>query len=449
MENPATISTIDPSTGQILATYAPHSPEEVSGALVKSRRAFIEWRNSAIAERVAACERLKKILSREKENLAVLMQKEMGKLLAEGRAEIEKCIACAEYYAKEGPSHLEPKIIQTEAKRSYVCLEPLGSVLALMPWNFPFWQAIRCAVPALFAGNSLLLKHASNVSGCALTLEKIFDEAFARPNLFQTLLLNGKEASALIGKEEISAVSFTGSTSVGRLVGSAAGAALKRAVLELGGSDAYIVLADADIESAAKICAQSRLLNAGQSCIAAKRFIVEEPIYKEFLQAFTKEMRDTPLAPLARGDLRDGLHLQVQQTLNAGAKLICGGEVPSTAGYYYPPTILSEVQPGMVAFDEELFGPVAAVIKAKNANEAIELANQSKFGLGGAIFSKNVELAENLARHQLEAGSCFVNAFVRSDPRLPFGGIKESGYGRELSAFAMREFANIKTVYIG
>jgi len=392
--------------------------------------------------------KLANLLERDKAEFAQLIKNEMGKPIAEGLAEIDKCISCANYYIEESAKALAPIEVTTEAKRSYISFEPIGTVLAIMPWNFPFWQAIRCAVPALSAGNAVLLKHASNVTGCALELERLFASATGRRDLFRTLILPGKEAVKLIARQEIAGVSLTGSTAVGREVAAAAGKAIKKCVLELGGSDAYIVLADADIEAAAKICAQSRLLNAGQSCIAAKRFIVEKCIAEKFTEIFIAELQKRAIGPMARRDLRDELQRQVERTLKQGAKLLCGGKVPSGNGFHYPATALGGVRPGMVAFDEELFGPVAAIIEAENEEEAIRFANQSQFGLGAAIFTKDVAKAERIARDELEAGSCFGNALVKSDPRLPFGGIKDSGFGRELAGFGIREFVNIKTVYI-
>lgn len=442
------IQTYHPHTGALLKEYPEHSEADLNQILQASASAFREWKRVGLGERAAVMQNLAAQLEREREALADLMHQEMGKTKAEGTAEIDKCIACARFYAKEGPSALASISIPTEAKKSFVCFEPLGPVLAIMPWNFPYWQVVRCAAPALVAGNTVLLKHASNVTGCALALERIFASATGRKNLFRTLVVAGKQVPALIEKKEIAAVSLTGSTDVGRQVAAAAGHALKKCVLELGGSDAYVVLADADLKQAAAECAKSRLINAGQSCIAAKRFIVEKSVIAQFTELFVTEIQKPQLAPMARKDLREQLHEQVQTAIRQGAILLCGGRMPDGAGYFYPATVLAGVKPGNLAFDEELFGPVAAIVESKDEADAIRLANLSSFGLGAAVFTRDLEKAERIAQYELEAGSCFGNALVRSDPRLPFGGIKDSGFGRELSSFGIREFTNAKTIYL-
>lgn len=443
-----TITTINPATGQTLRNYPLHSPEQINALLAQAANAAERWRREKIEVRRDLLKRIASLLRRDQEKFAQLMQEEMGKSLAEGKAEVEKCAATAEYFYEHGPGFLEPIPAATEAQKSYISFEPLGTVLAIMPWNFPFWQAIRCAVPALLAGNTLVLKHASNVSGCSLALEALVAEAGGREHLLQSVLVKGADALPLIARPEISAVSFTGSTEAGREIAAAAGQALKKCVLELGGSDPYLVLADADIPAAAKTCASSRLINAGQSCIAAKRFIVEKKVFADFERAFVAAMKAAPIAPLARVDLRDQLHAQVEKTVQEGARLVCGGKIPAGKGAHYPATVLSGVKPGMTAFVEECFGPVATLVEARDEEEAIRLANDSAFGLGAAVFTRNLGRGEQIAREELVAGSCFVNALVKSDARLPFGGVKESGYGRELSAFGIREFVNIKTVYI-
>jgi succinate-semialdehyde dehydrogenase/glutarate-semialdehyde dehydrogenase len=448
MENPSKISTYNPEIGERLDSYPIHSFGQLDVILISSQAAYREWKLTSRKERTESLRKLANLLERDKAELAQLIKNEMGKPIAEGVAEIDKCIACANYYATESESALAMISIPTEAKKSYVTFEPLGTVLAIMPWNFPFWQAIRCAVPALSAGNAILLKHASNVTGCALELERLFASATGRRDLFRSLILPGKETLKLISRPEISAISLTGSTAVGREVAAAAGKALKKCVLELGGSDPYVVLADADLDAAAKICAQSRLINAGQSCIAAKRFIVEKSVAPQFADLFVAELQKKSIGPMARHDLRAELQRQVDRSLKQGARLLCGGKIPPGNGFHYPVTALAGVRPGMVAFDEELFGPVAAIIEAENEEEALRFANQSQFGLGAAVFTRDLVKAERIARDVLEAGSCFANALVRSDPRLPFGGTKDSGYGRELSAFGIREFVNIKTIYI-
>lgn len=444
----ANITTINPATGAKLADYPAHGKEEITALLKASREEFLRWRRSGWSERAAAMRKLAEVLSRDKAKLAQLITDEMGKRADEAVAEIEKCAACATYYAENGERLLAPLDVATEAKRSFVSFEPLGTVLAIMPWNFPFWQAVRCAAPAISAGNVVVLKHASNVTGCALALERIFREATGREHAFRTVLVPGKDALGLIARPEIAAVSLTGSTDVGRQVAAVAGHELKKCVLELGGSDAYVVLADADLAKAAKVCASSRLINAGQSCIAAKRFVVVKDVLPAFTDLFVKELQAKPLAPLARGDLRDQLQAQVEKAVKGGARVLCGGKIPGGAGFHYPATALAGVAPGNAAFDEELFGPVAAIIEARDEAHAIELANATSFGLGAAVFTKDLARAERICRFELEAGSCFGNALVRSDPRLPFGGLKDSGYGRELSGFGIREFTNVKTVYV-
>lgn len=442
------ITTIDPATAKPLREYAVHGPEEISRILAAARAGFRAWKEEPFSLRAALLTKLAALLRRDLEQLAALMQSEMGKRLEEGRAEVEKCATAAEYYAREGEKFLRGIPVPTEAASSFVCFEPLGTVLAIMPWNFPFWQAVRCLAPALMAGNTVVLKHASSVTGCSLALERLLQEASGRTDLFQSVLLKGGDVLPLIARSEISAVSFTGSTNAGREIAAAAGKALKKCVLELGGSDAYVVLADANIAMAAKVCAQSRLINAGQSCIAAKRFIVEQAVREEFERLFVAALQSASLAPLARADLRDELHSQVERSVAGGARLLCGGKIPPGPGAFYPATVLTGVKPGNAAFEEETFGPVAAVIEAGDEKEAIQLANQSVFGLGAAVFTRDRAKGERIASQELAAGSCFVNALVKSDPRLPFGGTKESGYGRELSEFGIREFVNIKTVWV-
>jgi len=442
-----TIRTVDPATGETLATYPIHAPVQLDDIFAAAAAAFAEWRHEPLSDRSEGLKKLASLLERDRDQLVELMRKEMGKLPEEGKGEIDKCAACCRYYAETGPQFLSVKEIKTEAARSYVAFEPIGTVLAIMPWNFPFWQVFRCLAPSLLAGNTVVLKHASNVSGCALEIERLVAEAFERDDLFQVVLAPGKAALELIRRPEVRGVSFTGSTPVGREIAAEAGRALKKAVLELGGSDAYVVLADADLEKAAKACVDSRAINAGQSCISAKRFIVEASVFEKFEALFLAKMREKKLAPLARADLREELHAQVEKSVAGGAKLLCGGTLPEGRGAFYPPTVLSRVKPGMVAFDEETFGPVAALVEAKDAAEAIELANQTSFGLGAAVFTKDFAKGLEIAEKQLAAGSCFINALVKSDPRLPFGGTKESGFGRELAEFGIHEFVNIKTIY--
>jgi succinate-semialdehyde dehydrogenase/glutarate-semialdehyde dehydrogenase len=452
------LSSINPTTNALLQTYQEHSDQECARKLDAAQNAFRTWRRTRFAERAAVLNAAAALLRKRKEEYARLMALEMGKPLAQGIAEAEKCAWVCEYYAEHAEKFLAPELIATDASKSFVTFQPLGVLLAIMPWNFPFWQVFRAAAPALMAGNAVVLKHASNVSGCALEIEKMFREAGLPEGMFTTLLLQSNRVQALIEHPVVRAVTITGSTAAGKAVAAKAGAMLKKTVLELGGSDAYVVLEDANLEHAVATCVASRLINNGESCIAAKRFIVVESLKKKFEEMFVEKMKaqkvgdpldpTVTVGPMARQDLRDELHAQVRRSIERGAAVLCGGTIPDGAGAFYPPTVLTNVRKGMPAFDEELFGPVAAIIGAKDEKDAIRLANDSVFGLGAAVFTQDVKRGERIAAEELEAGSCFVNAFVKSDPRLPFGGIKESGYGRELSIFGIREFVNIKTVWV-
>ncbi len=416
------------------------------------------WQGRPFLERAECARNVAQLLTERRRPIAELMAREMGKPLAEGRAEVEKCAWLWSYYAENAKRFLKPQLIETDAASSYVCFEALGVVLAIMPWNFPFWQVFRFAAPALMAGNAVLLKHSSLVPGCAEAIAALVHDAGVPDTVFASLRLDREDAEALIEHDDIAAVTFTGSTRAGRSVAARAGRALKKVVLELGGSDPYLILADADLEAAADACVHSRLHNNGQSCIAAKRFVAVKEIRVPFQEAVIQRMKHrrmgdpldptTELGPMASHDFRDQLHAQVQASVAAGATLMLGGSVPSRSGAFYPPTVLSNVRPGMPAYDEELFGPVAAVIEAADEEDAIRIANDTAYGLGAAVFSRDRSRAERIAKGRLRAGSCFVNDFVRSDPRLPFGGVKRSGYGRELSLFGIQEFVNIKTVYI-
>ena len=452
------LQSINPATDQLVAEYPEATPEDVTRILRAARAACGSWRRTALPERAASLRRAGALLRARKDELARLMAVEMGKPLAQGRAEAEKCAWVCDYYAEEGAGHLTPETNATDASRSYVVFEPLGVVLAVMPWNFPLWQVFRFAAPALMAGNPGLLKHASNVSGCALAIERVLHDAGIPPAVFRTLLVGSARVASIIESPEVAAVTLTGSTPAGRAVGRAAGAALKKTVLELGGSDPYLVLEDADLELAVESCVASRLINGGQSCIAAKRFIVVESVRKRFEELFVEKMRSkrmgdpledgVDLGPQARRDLRDELHGQVEKSVARGARVLLGAVLPAGKGAFYPPSVLTDVAPGMPAYDEELFGPVAAIIRVPGEAEAVRVANDTPFGLGAAVFTRDLARGERIAREELAAGSCFVNAFVKSDPRLPFGGIRESGYGRELSRFGIREFVNVKTIYV-
>jgi len=456
-EGTMSFQSTNPSTGEIIASYPEHSNAEVQRALQAAINAQKDWRELTCAKRAEPLRRAAAILRRDKEQHAVLMAGEMGKPLEQARAEIEKCATCCDYYAAHAEKFLAAEHIQTEATRSYVLFQPLGVLLAVMPWNFPFWQVFRAAAPALMAGNAVVLKHASNVCGCALAIGAVFREAALPEGLFSVALVSSGRMSSVIANPSIAAVTLTGSTEAGKSVASIAGAHLKKTVLELGGSDPYVVLDDANLETAAEVCVSSRLINSGQSCIAAKRFIVIRSVRERFEELFIEKMRSrrignpldaaTQVGPQARIDLRDALHEQVQRSISQGAKLVLGGTIPAGPGAFYPPTVLTGVRPGMTAFDEETFGPVAAIVEAANEAEAIALANHSTFGLGAAVFTADLPRGERVAA-RLEAGCCFVNDSVRSDPRLPFGGIKDSGYGRELGMLGIREFVNVKTVVV-
>lgn len=454
-----TITSINPATGKVIATYKTDNVKKIDRSLKTAVKAYEQWRLTTFKQRSAVLKRIAVEIRKQQKQLAELATKEMGKPIVQSMAEVEKCAMNLEFYAKHGANFLADEIIATDASKSYISYQPLGVVLAIMPWNFPYWQVFRAMGPILMAGNAMVLKHASNVSGCAKAIDKILKNAEVPDGLFHTLLVPGAEVEPIIKHPAIAAVTLTGSTEAGKKVASVAGANIKKQVLELGGSDAYIILKDADMELAVATCVRGRLYNSGQSCVCAKRFVVDKSVIKVFEQKMTEQMLasdfgdpmdgNNKIGPLARKDLRDELHEQVMISIKKGAKLLCGGYIPEGDGAYYPPTVLTNVKKGMPAYDEELFGPVAAIIEAKDETDAIALANDSIYGLGGGIFSKNIKKAEKIAATQLQAGSCFVNAFVHSDPRLPFGGIKQSGYGRELSYYGIREFTNIKTVFIG
>ena len=452
------LSSINPANNILIKNYDEMTSPESADIISLADKAFKNWKETSFIHRSELMKNAAKVLRENSEEYSVLMTIEMGKPIVQSRTEVEKCAWVCDYYAYNAEKILAEEIIKTEATKSFVSYQPLGVILAVMPWNFPFWQVFRFAAPNLMAGNAGLLKHASNVSGCALAIEDVFRKAGFPENLFRTLLVKSKNVKDIISNTKVQAVTLTGSVPAGKSVAALAGSLIKKTVLELGGSDPYVVLDDADLHQAAMSCVTSRLINAGQSCIAAKRFIIVESVYDEFeklyLEIMSKKRMGDPLdenndlGPQASLQLRDELHDQVLRSIKQGAELILGGTVPEIDGSYYPPTILRNVKPGMPAFDEELFGPVAALIKAKDEDDAIELANKSIFGLGAAVFTNDLKRGERIAKEKLNAGCCFVNDFVKSDPRLPFGGIKESGYGRELSPFGIKEFMNIKTVYI-
>jgi len=463
---PRSFPTINPATGESGRVYQGHTADQAVSIAAAVHQAQIEWRRSSFGVRSGLMKKAAQAIRKNRERYARLMTDEMGKTVTDGLAELEKCASTCEYFAEHAEEFLKPICQDMSANhagpkpppRAFVTFNPLGVILAVMPWNFPFWQVMRFAAPHLMAGNAGVLKHASNVPGCALALEEIFREAGFPNNVFRTVLLSSSELKPLIEDPHIAAVTLTGSVAAGKSVAASAGAVMKKGVFELGGSDGYIVLEDADPLAAAKICARGRMVNGGQSCIAAKRFVVVESIRQTFEQALTEEMRQYPmgdpndpktrLGPMESVHSRDQIAKQVRQSAKNGATILLGGEVPKQPGAWYPATVLSNVLPGQPAHDEEVFGPVAAIISAKDEADAIRIVNASSFGLGAAVITGDTARGERIAAEQLEAGAAFVNESVRSDARLAFGGVKDSGYGRELSEFGIREFCNIKSVLV-
>jgi acyl-CoA reductase-like NAD-dependent aldehyde dehydrogenase len=452
------ITSVNPATEEVLARFDPFTQEQVERALDEAQAAFTAWRERSIAERAVPMRRLAALLRERADRYARLITLEMGKPIAEAKAELEKCAWGCEHYAENAARYLADEIIETTAQRSLVAFQPLGIVLAVMPWNFPFWQVIRFAAPALMAGNAAVLKHASNVPQCALAIEEVIRDAGFPEGLVRTVLVAGSAIEPVIADPRVRAVTLTGSSDTGSRIAALAGRALKKSVLELGGSDPYIVLPDADLAAAARIGARARNQNNGQSCIAAKRFIAVGSIAREFERRFAAEVEAlrigdpldgaTQVGPLARADLRDTLERQVSESVRAGARVLTGGERGAGKGWYYQPTVLADVTEDMLVFKEETFGPVAAVLRVGNADDAVRVANDSAYGLGASLWTRDLKLGEALAR-RIESGSVFVNGMVASDPRLPFGGVKRSGYGRELASFGIREFVNIQTIWIG
>ena len=450
-------ASINPLNGETLKEFPLWKATELEEVLSSVAAAVPLWQATALEERCALLRRAAEVLRQRRDDLARLVTLEMGKLYIEAQGEIEKCAWVCDYYADNAAELLADEVIGTDAGRSLVAYQPLGTVLAVMPWNFPFWQVFRFAAPALVSGNTGVLKHASNVPQCALAIESVFQDAGFPEGVFRTLLISAAQVKGVIEDPRIHAVTLTGSEPAGRQVAAAAGGMLKKSVLELGGSDAFIVLEDADLELTVQQAVASRYLNGGQSCIAAKRFILVDAVAEAFLQRFRQAVEalqpgdpldeNTTLAPMARVDLRDALHRQVQQSVEQGAVLLTGGYPLGSQGAFYAATILDQVQSGQPAYHEELFGPVAIVIRARDEADALRIANDSDFGLGSSVWTQDIARGEALSR-RVQAGCCFVNGMVKSDPRLPFGGIKHSGYGRELSRHGIHEFLNIKTIWI-
>ncbi|MBI2638352.1 NAD-dependent succinate-semialdehyde dehydrogenase [Candidatus Peregrinibacteria bacterium] len=451
------LQSVNPATEELLGEFPGMTFETALEWTKKARAAQKSWSQKSIQQRCVFLKNLAKALRSHLEESSKLMTLEMGKPIGQSRLEVEKCAWLCDFYAEAASGFLAEELVKTDAKKSYVRFDPLGVVLCIMPWNFPFWQVFRFAAPALAAGNTVVLKHASNVPQCALKIEEIFREAGLDEGIFKTLLIDSATASRLIETDTIDAVSLTGSTQAGALVAQQAGKNLKKCVLELGGSDPFIVLADADVEFSCKIALQARTINTGQSCIAAKRFILEKSIAAEFEKKLIEHFKtlkigdpmdpDVNIGPLAKKEIRDDLYGQVKDAISKGAKVLAGGKSMPGKGYFFEPTLLTNITPNMAVYMEETFGPVMSLFIVENADEALRLANNSEFGLGASIWTKNIELAEKMAA-QIESGAVFINGMVKSDPRLPFGGVKKSGFGRELGKFGIREFVNIKTVVV-
>ncbi len=451
------IRSVNPFTEKVVNELSPMSQAEVSSLVAKARQAYERWKTTPVDERAAALKRLAGVLRTERRNYATLITQEMGKPIKDAMAEVEKCAWLADYYAENGPKMLQPELVQTEAKKSYVAFDPIGVILAIEPWNFPFWQVFRMGVPGTLAGNVVLLKHASNVPMTALAIEDAYRKAGFPENVFKTLLISAKDAIKLIDDDLVDAVSLTGSNRAGEEVGEHAGRRIKSLVLELGGSDPFIVLDDADVAKAGRTAANARMINSGQSCIASKRFIVMESVAEEFTKHFIARLREmkvgdpmdesTDIGPLARKDILEGLKVQLRDAKTKGAEVIEADVPAMTKGYFMPPCVVLKPTPNMKVLSEEVFGPIAPIVTVKDEDEAVRVANDTEYGLGASIWSRNQERAERLAR-RIDAGSIAINDFVKSDPRLPFGGVKKSGVGRELSAYGLKELVNIKTIVV-
>ena len=451
------MKSINPFNKKLIKEYSEHSVSEVDIIIYDVNKEWKTWRNTSFTFRSKLMKKAGEILRSDMQKFAELITSEMGKVISQSEAEIEKCAALCDYYADHSQQILNDEIIETDAHKSFASFEPLGSILAIMPWNFPFWQVFRFAVPNLMAGNAVILKHAPNVCGCSLAIEKIFRKAGFPDNIFRSLIIPVELVDRIIANDLISGVTLTGSAKAGSIVASQAGKYLKKSVLELGGSDPFIVLKDADLKKACQAGTDSRLLNAGQVCISAKRFIVEDEISDEFIEnqktlfenykVGDPMNKSSDMGPMARLDLLENINHQVRKSIEMGARLICGGNIVEGDGFFYQPTILTNVKKGMPVYDEETFGPVSVIIRVKNAEEAIKVANDSIYGLGASIWTNDLSRGEAVAR-KIEAGAVFVNGMTKSDARMPFGGTKKSGYGRELASYGIKEFLNIKTIWM-
>ncbi len=454
------ITTINPINGEEIKTYEYMSSDKMNDAIQKCHEAYMDWRHKEVSDRASVIKAIGKALLDNKKELAALMTDEMGKLLSQSDQEIELCAGICDYTAESAPKEFENiKRDLPDGEKGIISFSPIGIVYGIQPWNYPLYQVMRYAIASLVAGNGVLLKHASNVTGTGAMIEKIFNEAGLPKNLFTQLIIDHDQSDEVIKHKLVRGVTFTGSSGAGRSIGEKAGAALKKSVLELGSNDAYIVLEDADLEIAVEMCVKGRVYNNGETCIAAKRFIVVESVYEQFKKAFVDAMselkmgdpkqEESDLGPMARKDLREKMHEQVEESVANGAEILCGGKIPDGEGYYYPATVLGSVNPGQPAYDDEIFGPVASLIKAKNEDDAIRIANDSRFGLGGGIFSKDKKRAIELASKHFDTGMIFINTFGLAKPAMPFGGVKDSGFGREHGGFGMKEFVNVKSLILG
>jgi len=446
---------INPLNNKKNRSFKFHTENQIIKKIKLSLESQKKWKEFPVSKKVLCFKMLTSILEKNKNKYASLMAQEMGKPVNQGLQEIEKCIWLCDFYLKNSVSFLKSKKFEFDKNRGFVTFQPLGVILGIMPWNFPFWQVFRFAIPVLLSGNTIILKHSLNVPSCANLIEQIFSKLDSPKGIYQNIRLSNQDTNDLIKNPIVSAVSFTGSTKAGMSVAKTSGSALKKVLLELGGNDPYLIFSDASIDDAILSCIEGRLLNSGQSCISAKRIIVSEKIYEEFLYKIIKKLKQKTIGdpatgidigPLVSVEARDRVEDQVQRSVKAGAKLLMGGFITNQKNAFYPITVLSEVTPGMVAFDDEIFGPVFSIIRAKSEEEAIHLANFSSYGLGASIFTKNIKKAEEIAKLKLDVGMCYINEFVKSDPRLPFGGVKNSGFGRELSLNGILEFVNVKTI---